>query len=73
MDNSQEIVERLARIETKIDDYATMRDKAEKAYALAMHNHEDIQEIKDNNKWLWRTIVGMVIAIFVGLALANLR
>jgi len=57
----QEILERVVRIETKIDGYNHLREKVEKAYSMAKDNTEDIKEIKDNNKWLWRTIAGALI------------
>ena len=60
-DITQEILERVVRIETKIDGYNHLREKVEKAYSLAKNNAEDIKEIKDNNKWLWRTIAGALI------------
>lgn len=57
-----EIRERVARIEAKIDGYNGLREKIDKAYGIACANKEDIQELKDNNKWLWRTIIGGFIA-----------
>ena len=60
-DLTQEILERVVRIETKIDGYNHLREKVEKAYSMAKDNTEDIKEIKDNNKWLWRTIAGALI------------
>jgi len=57
----QEILERVVRIETKIDGYNHLWEKVEKAYSMAKNNAEDIKEMKDNNKWLWRTIAGALI------------
>ena len=57
----QEILERVVRIETKIDGYNHLRERVEKAYSMAKNNTEDIKEIKGNNKWLWRTIAGALI------------
>jgi len=57
----QEILERVVRIETKIDGYNHLREKVEKVYSMAKNNAEDIKEMKDNNKWLWRTIAGALI------------
>lgn len=50
-DNEHEIVERLARLETKLDMF--MNDKS--------YQHR-ISELEDNQKWLWRTLLGGIIA-----------
>lgn len=52
-----EVVERLARIETKLDNYEALRDKAEQAYLMAKSNAEDIREIEANSKWAWGFII----------------
>lgn len=57
----QEILERIVRIETKIDGYNSTREKADMSYTKACQNERDIAEIKDNMKWLWRTIAGAII------------
>ncbi|MGC3083284.1 hemolysin XhlA family protein, partial [Enterococcus faecium] len=56
----QDDVERLVRIETKLDNYDILREKAESAkdredlaYSIALYNGEDIKEMKANNKWSW--------------------
>lgn len=69
MDNDkiQEILERLARIEEKIDDYKDLRGKAENAYTQSQENTRDIQDIKSNVTWCWRTVVGAIIAAIIGL------
>lgn len=51
VEKSEEVVERLARIETKLDNYGSTREKAEQAHLMALNNAEDIREIKANNKW----------------------
>ena len=62
----QEILERIVRIETKIDGYNSTREKADMAYTKAMQNEKDITEMKDNLKWLWRTIAGAIILGILG-------
>ncbi|MCY6355368.1 hemolysin XhlA family protein [Clostridium sp. ZS2-4] len=66
----QEILERIVRIETKIDSYNSTKEKADTAYNKACQNEKDISEIKDNMKWLWRTIAG---AILIGVILAIVK
>ncbi|WP_270233113.1 hemolysin XhlA family protein [Lactococcus garvieae] len=59
----REILERTTRIETKLDNYELLREKADKAYSMALHNEEAIKEIKSNNKWAW----GYMIALGLGV------
>ena len=67
-----EVLTRLAVIESKLDGYQNIKEKAEVAYNTSVQNKEDIKEIQDNNKWLFRTAVGAcitsVISIIVMLA-----
>lgn len=66
-DKSNEILERLARIEEKIDDYKDIRDKAENAYSTSQQNSKDITVINNNVTWCWRTIVAAIITAIIGL------
>lgn len=66
----QDMIERLVRIETKLDNYESLREKADSAkdradaaYAIAVGNAEDIKEIKANNKWSWGYMIGLGITI----------
>lgn len=60
-----ELLERVVRIETKIDGYNNLREKLDKTYGIATSNKEDIREMKDTQKWLFRTFVGAIIASFI--------
>lgn len=62
-EKSEEVVERLARIETKLDNYGSIREKAEQAHLIALNNAEDIKEIKANNKWAWGFMLTLVVTI----------
>jgi len=62
----QEILERVVRMETKLDNYNALKDKADEAYTESKQNSKDIGEMKDNIKWLWRTGLGAVIIIIIG-------
>lgn len=60
-----DIRERVVRVETKIDSMTDVRATADKAKAMAgeaLHYgrtaHEQLNEIKDNQRWLWRTVIG---------------
>ena len=66
----QDMIERLVRIETKLDNYESLRektdaakDKADAAYALASGNYDDIKDIKATNKWSWGYMIGLGITI----------
>lgn len=74
----QDVVERLVRIETKLDNYESLREKADAAkdladhaYSLAVTNAEDIKEMKANNKWSWGYMIGLGITI-IGYFLTKL-
>lgn len=62
----REILGRVITIETKIDNYNEMREKVDIAYNQSCNNKEDIKELKENNKWLWRTVAGALIISFIG-------
>ncbi|CRF29015.1 Haemolysin XhlA [Mycobacterium tuberculosis] len=64
-----DIRERLVRVETKIDDMRDVRETAEtaektanEALQSAKSAHHRLDEVNDNQKWLWRTVLGAVIA-----------
>jgi hypothetical protein len=65
-----EVLSRLAVIESKLDDYKSIREKAETSYTISANNAKEIQAIKDNNKWLFRTTVGAVITSLIGILVA---
>ena len=65
-----EVLTRLTVIETKLDDYKGIKEKAERAYTLSSDNKEELNKIKDNNKWLFRTTVGAVITGLIGIGIA---
>ena len=74
----QDVVERLVRIETKLDNYESLRGKADAAkdladhaYSLAVTNADDIKEMKANNKWSWGYMIGLGITI-IGYFLTKL-
>lgn len=62
-----EVLTRLAVIESKLDGYQNIKEKSEEAYTISKQNKEDIKEMQDTNKWLWRTTVGACITSVVGI------
>lgn len=81
---STEIIERLVRLETKID---TFKADISKIEGLSDNNKNDIielknkaenlskevSEMKDKMQWLSRTSIGAIVACVGGLVLAWLR
>lgn len=63
----REVLERLIKIETKIDDYKSIKEKSETAYNLANQNQIDIKELQEKNKWLSQTITGAFIVGAIGI------
>ena len=69
----REVLERLTKIETKLDDYGSFRDKTEEAYSLSKENEKDILDIKDKIRWLSRTIAGAIITGIIGIIFVMLQ
>ena len=63
----KEILERLIRIETKLDDYDSIKTKVEEARAKAFSNERRINDLEDKNKWLERTTIGAIITGVVAI------
>ncbi len=63
----KEVLERLIKIETKIDDYKEIKKDASAALNLSKENEKEITEIQDKIKWLSRTIGATIITGLIGL------
>jgi hypothetical protein len=61
-DETNEILQRLVRLETKLDLMGAAKDVANEALLSAKSAHHRLSAIEDNQKWLWRTVIGAVIA-----------
>lgn len=68
-----QVLTRLAVIESKIDDYNSIKESTNKAFTLATENEKEINEIKDKLKWITRLIVGAVITGVIGLIFALIQ
>ena len=62
-----EVLTRLTKIETLLEDFKGVETKANEAYTLSIENKNKIEEMKDNNKWIFRTSVGAIITTLIGL------
>ena len=63
-----EVLQRITRVETKVDDIDNKLDKAIRANETAVQAlesskqaHHRLNKIEDNQKWLWRTFAGAII------------
>ena len=66
-DFEREVLERLAKIETKLDNYGNMQEKTEQAFSLSKENEKEIEEIKEKLKWITRTIAAAIISGAIGI------
>ena len=64
-----EVLTRLAVIESKIDGYKDIEKVAEEANNRSLNNEKDIAEIKENNKWLKRAVIGAIISAIAAIFL----
>lgn len=69
-----EVLTQLAVINSKLDGYNELKATADKADKRSRQNEQDIKEnqkdiqnIQDNNKWVFRTSVGAVITSVIGI------
>lgn len=62
-----EVLTRLAVIESKLDGYKEVKSVAYSADNRSKQNEQDIKEMKDNNKWAFRTSVGAIITSGIGI------
>ena len=60
-----EVLQRLTKIEENTKNISDVSAKATEAWHKAVNNESDINELKENQKWTWRTIVGIFVSILV--------
>ena len=65
-----EVLTQLAVINSKLDGYNKTQEIAIQAENRSKQNEQDIKEIRDNNKWLFRTSLAAVITSLIGVAFA---
>lgn len=69
----REVLDRLTRIETKIEDYNNIKEKTEEAYVKSRANEKDIAEINDKIKWITRLVAGAIITGVIGVIFALIQ
>lgn len=68
-----EVLQRLTKIETMLEDFKGVESKSTEAYNLSLSNKQRLDKIEDNNKWLFRTSVGAVIVGLIGIILSFIK
>lgn len=68
-----EVLTRLTKIETMLEDFKGIEQKATEAYNLSIKNKERLDKIEDNNKWLFRTTVGAVLTGLIAIVLSFIK
>lgn len=62
-----EVLTQLAVINSKLDGYNKTQEIASQADTRSKQNEQDIKDMKDANKWAFRTSVGAIITSVIGL------
>ena len=68
-----EVLTRLTKIETMLQDFKGIEEKSTEAYNLSINNKQRLDKIEDNNKWLFRTTVGAVITGLIAILLTLIK
>lgn len=68
-----EVLQRLTKIETMLEDFKGVESKSTEAYNLSLSNKQRLDKIEDNNKWLFRTSVGAIITGLIGIILSLIK
>ena len=65
----REVLDRLMRLETKIDlqDYKGLAEKVEIAFNKSNSNSERIKKLEDSNVWIIRLVIGAIIGMILAL------
>ena len=75
-----EIIERLAKIEVKIDDIKSLKENIDKhsveiteIKSSIENQQKEIDEINESNNWLKRAVIGAVITAIVGVVFCFIK
>lgn len=66
----KEVITRLTKIETKLDDYSKNKEKTDDAYNLSKENEKKIAEINEKITWISRLVIGAIITGIIGIGVA---
>lgn len=62
-----QVLTQLAVINSKLDSYNEVKQISLEADNRSKQNEQDLKEIKDNNKWAFRTSIGALITSGIGI------
>lgn len=62
-----EVLTRLTKIETMLEDFKGVESKASNAYNLSLSNKSRLDKMEDNNRWIFRTAVGAIITGLIAI------
>ena len=68
-----EVLTRLTKIETMLEDFKGIEQKATESYNLSKDNEKRLNKIEDNNRWLFRTTVAAIIGSLIGVVVAFVK
>ena len=68
-----EVLTRLTKIETMLQDFKGVENKSTEAYNLSLSNKQRLDKIEDTNKWLFRTAVGSVMTGLIAIVLSFIK
>jgi len=78
MSVESEVLQRITRVETKVDGMDSKLDNAIRANETAIlaleqarHANDRLTKIEDNQRWLWRTFGGAVIVAIATFIIAG--
>lgn len=60
-----EVLQRLTKIEENTKNISDVSAKATDAWHKSVNNEADINELKENLKWSWRTLAGIGVSVVV--------
>ncbi|WP_424766288.1 hemolysin XhlA family protein [Paenibacillus sp. sgz302251] len=65
--NAKAIIEMAASVQRLVDKLEKSDDVAREALDKSKSAHHRLDNIDDNQKWIWRTVVGAILAGLIGL------
>ena len=68
-----DVITRLTKIETMLEDFKGIEQKSTEAYNLSKENEKRLDKIEDNNKWLFRTTIGAVLTGLIAIVLSFIK
>lgn len=68
-----EVLQRLTKIETMLEDFKGVESNSTEAYNLSLSNKQRLDKIEEKSQWLFKTSVGAVIGSLIGIVLSCIK